>query len=605
MLLAALPATPVQLAHACYQLGFEIVVPASWGDELVAHAVLEDLRHRDREPVIQCTCPLVFERLLANGQHLLPSMVQTASPAVAAARYARQAFSPRNLNITYVGACPGARHTSIDERCVPDELLRALAEHDISIADMPTVFDSVLPPDRRRFISLPGGCPSQEALWQASDGRMLREVTQPTFSTDLAQTLVWREHVMVDVAPSLGCACAGSCSRLGARSGRVAVMAVEPPRATQPVLHWRPEYTAPPLQAPVAPEMGNGDTPRMPTARPHDAEESIAPAPVSERAPEQSVTAVSRSRSRVRTPTPLPRAYLAKRRHIAPGAAAAETTQPDEPQLDEANAPQQESVAAEPAVPNEPSPVAYGAPPSQYVPEPKPAIVPNEPSVIVYESPLPQYVPEPEPAVVSNEASTEPADISRPIAVHVEPEPRTSEDASPQQVQVAEVDVRVDVPQDVQRHLLLEESLSHESVATATLDEVDDWFPPAEARVTADEPVEESTEIRVTADEAVEQPAESRVTVDEPVQEPLAQERSGPLRVEVEIFEEAERGPPDDVIVPDAVHSDRSPQVASPEPAEPQELEIAVKPRSAWADFLIALWLVLVASAVIAALLWR
>lgn len=604
MLLAALPATPVQLAHACYQLGFEIVVPASWGDELVAHAVLEDLRHRDREPVIQCTCPLVFERLLANGQHLLPSMVQTASPAVAAARYARQAFAPRHLNITYVGACPGARHTSIDERCVPDELLRALAEHDISIADMPTVFDSVLPPDRRRFVSLPGGCPSQEALWQASDGRMLREVTQPTFSTDLAQTLVWREHVMVDVAPSLGCACAGSCSRLGARSGRVAVMAVEPPRATQPVLHWRPEYTATPLQAPVAPELGNGDTPRSPSARPHDAAEPVDPAPVSEREPEQTVAAVSRSRARVRTPTPLPRAYLAKRRHIAT-AAAAETTPPDEPLPVEAHAPPQESLAVEPTVaPNEPSPVTYEAPPPLYVPEPEPAVVPNEPSPVAFEAPFSPYVPEPEPAVISHEVSPEPAEVSRPIAVHVEPEPHTSEDASPQQVQVAEVDVRVEVPQDVQGHLLLEESLSHESVATATLDAADDWFPPTEPGVSIDEPVEGPTEIPLSIDEPIAQPTEFPITVDEPAQ-PRSPERSGPLRVEVEIFEEAEPLPSGDAIVADPVTSDPSPQVALPEPAEPQALEIAVKPRSAWADFLIALWLVLVASAVIAALLWR
>src|SRR6185436_19392880 len=39
-LLAALPATPVQLAHACLRAGFANVVPASWGDELIASAVL-------------------------------------------------------------------------------------------------------------------------------------------------------------------------------------------------------------------------------------------------------------------------------------------------------------------------------------------------------------------------------------------------------------------------------------------------------------------------------------------------------------------------------------------------------------------------------------
>ncbi len=549
MLLAALPATPVQLAHACYQLGFEVVVPASWGDELVSQAVLEDLRHRDREPVIQCTCPLVFERLLANGQHLLPSMVQTASPAVAAARYSRQAFAPRSLNITYVGACPGARHSSIDERCVPDELLRSLAEHDISIADMPTVFDSVLPPDRRRFVSLPGGCPTQEALWQASDGRMLREVTQPTFSTDLAQTLVWREHVMVDVAPSLGCACAGSCSRLGARSGRVAVMAVEPPRATQPVVNFKPDYAAPPMQAPMATEMGNGDTPRAPTARPHEGAEAIAPAAI-DRAPDAAGAAVSRARVRVRTTTPLPRAYLAKRRHIASGAAALEAAPPNEaqPSAFETYVRPQHDVAPEQAVAN----VA-----------PEPAVVSSEVS-----------------AILPNETPVEPIDVSRSIAVHVEPEPLKSEVVSAQQVQVADVTAQMEVPLDVQGLLLLEDSPSPENVATATLNDVEECAPPTDIPVAVEEPV--------VVEEAVEELP------------PPVEERRGPLRVEVEIFEEAEPAPQEaEVVIPDAVLSDASLKVTSPEP------EIPVEPRRAWGDFLIALWLVLVASAVIAALLWR
>src|SRR5690348_16284732 len=39
-LLAAAPATPVQLAHACLRGGFANVIPASWGDELIASAVL-------------------------------------------------------------------------------------------------------------------------------------------------------------------------------------------------------------------------------------------------------------------------------------------------------------------------------------------------------------------------------------------------------------------------------------------------------------------------------------------------------------------------------------------------------------------------------------
>src|SRR5205814_701446 len=42
-LLAAAPATPVQLAHACLRGGYTNVIPASWGDELIASAVIRAL----------------------------------------------------------------------------------------------------------------------------------------------------------------------------------------------------------------------------------------------------------------------------------------------------------------------------------------------------------------------------------------------------------------------------------------------------------------------------------------------------------------------------------------------------------------------------------
>ncbi|MGQ0539598.1 MAG: [Fe-Fe] hydrogenase large subunit C-terminal domain-containing protein, partial [Gemmatimonadaceae bacterium] len=238
MVLATLPATPVQLAHACHALGFDIVIPASWGDELVAHAVLEEAAGRAREPVIQCTCPLVAERLRASGAHLEPYMVACVAPPVAAARYVRQAFSPRSVHVSYFGACPAAADPAIDAHYTPDEVIRWLDERGILVRDLPTVFDSVVPPDRRRWSSLPGGSPSQDALWRSGDGRMLREVTKASFAADLAQTLVWREHVLIDVAPAVGCPCSGSHAAPGSSGGRASVMAVEPPRAAAPVVPY-------------------------------------------------------------------------------------------------------------------------------------------------------------------------------------------------------------------------------------------------------------------------------------------------------------------------------------------------------------------------------
>jgi len=524
MLLAALPATPVQLAHACYRIGFEIVVPASWGDELVAHAVLEDLPQRGREPVIQCTCPLVTERLLANGQHLASAMVRTAAPPVAAAHYARDAFAPRVVHITYIGACPGAQHNAIDQRCLPDEFLRLLSERDVVLTDMPTVFDSVLPPDRRRFVSLPGGCPTQEALWHISDGRMLREVTQPTFSTDLAQTLVWREYVMIDVAPSLGCACAGSYSRVGgSRFGRVAVTALEPPRASQPVVAFQPEFAAVQSELPHETEFyhppvasSQDDSGPLEPLSHHSDSPELTNGPEPPPAPDLSGSAET-NRVHVRTPpsSPLPRAYLAKRRHFT-------------------------TLARDPVTPLE----TFDAP--------APAFEANGPP------------PEPEPSEAPNDVM----DSARPIALHVEPEPVPLREAPPETPTIAE-----------------------ETTEVASADE------PVPAQPSTATELEAAPSSAQSYQDAAEEPAKvpSVVVLDEPKR---LQPEAKPLRVEVEFDEEAENIARS-VLMPHVVASD---DTASPTRAAPK---VVKQPLRAWADLLIAVWLVLVASAVIASLLWR
>jgi len=43
MLLAALPGRPVQLAHAILAAGFDLVIPVSWGEEVLAEHALRVL----------------------------------------------------------------------------------------------------------------------------------------------------------------------------------------------------------------------------------------------------------------------------------------------------------------------------------------------------------------------------------------------------------------------------------------------------------------------------------------------------------------------------------------------------------------------------------
>ena len=235
-LLAASPATPVQLAHACHALGFDYVFPASWGDELVAREATRQLAARGPGTAILCACPHVTARLLAAGEELAPFCVATVAPPVAAARYARLLFPEREVRITYVGACPSVGDGSIDERLHPDVLLDRFAGRRIAVAEQPRVFESVVPPDRRRWASLPGGAPTEERLRAEGGGRALVEIEGDDLAAEIAQLLIAGEHALLDPAPRVGCACSGAVAGVPSRMARANVASLEPPRATSPVV---------------------------------------------------------------------------------------------------------------------------------------------------------------------------------------------------------------------------------------------------------------------------------------------------------------------------------------------------------------------------------
>ena len=234
--LAALPATAVQLAHACLAAGYQSAVPASWGEELIAHACLTQLAQRPPGPAICASCPRVLERLQRSGADLDRFVVRLASPPVATARYLRTLAEGTPLHITFVGGCPGAADGEVDEHRTPAEFLASLATQGIVPGEQPTAFDGVLPPDRRRHFSLPGGAPAPDALWEAGGGRRLVEIEGEDYATDVAEYLLAGELVLLDLAPGLGCACSGAASGVAPRNARSVVASLEPPRAPGPVV---------------------------------------------------------------------------------------------------------------------------------------------------------------------------------------------------------------------------------------------------------------------------------------------------------------------------------------------------------------------------------
>jgi len=254
---AALPATPVQLAHACQRLGYASAFPATWGDELIAGACLRELGTRGADPAILCACPNVRERLLRSGEDLAPWMISLVPPPVAVARYLRAAYGASTLHITYAGTCPGARDASIDAQITPAELLALCRERGVSPAGQPQFFEGVIPPDRRRSLSMPGGAPSDGALRESGGGHYLTELAADDALADLAERLIARSPVLVDLAPHVGCACSGIGEAVGGGDERRDLIALEPPRSRESMLD-------PSVVVELAMPLSGG-TPRPPT----------------------------------------------------------------------------------------------------------------------------------------------------------------------------------------------------------------------------------------------------------------------------------------------------------------------------------------------------
>lgn len=338
-LLAAAPATPVQLAHACLRAGFGNVVPASWGDELIAAAVLRQLPRFGNGPAIQCSCPIVAHRLLTAGGDLRPVMLALVSPPVALARYVRALSHPIRTRITYVGGCPGASDESIDIRMTPESLIAMLAERQIALEEQPRVFESIIPPDRRRFRSQPGGVPTAERLWTDAGARALVEVEGEDIVAEVAQQLLAGANVLVDASTRLGCLCSGAIPGVAPHQVRELVVALEPPRANAPVVDEQaaidldlplPAASRTPIDVAAVP----GATPIMsltpitngsPSAAPRISPPRDAPPPVAEpRAPRQATPGPARPVAgtlpvaRDTEGRTLPRAYVARRRSPTP-----------------------------------------------------------------------------------------------------------------------------------------------------------------------------------------------------------------------------------------------------------------------------------------------
>lgn len=327
-LAASRPATPVQMAHACLQLGFDSVIPASWGDELAAAALLDELSLRgargEARPLLLVSCPHVAQRVLANGEELRDQLLAVAPPPVALARYLRALAGDQAVQLTWAGECPAVEAAGLDAHLSAGQLLGALQGAGIDPARQPLEFEDVIPPDRRRHFSRPGGVPTKEAVEAVAGDWRLVEVVDQDLVTTLAGLLLRDDPVAVDVATRVGCACAGARGECGAEV-RDAIEALEPPRSSAPVVDHSVEFDRTQslpaaVVAPPGARVGLRDRVIPPTEHPpaHPVpatrEGGSEPPPRPRNSPgARTITGVTPT-SRTPEGRSLPRAYVARRR---------------------------------------------------------------------------------------------------------------------------------------------------------------------------------------------------------------------------------------------------------------------------------------------------
>ena len=223
---SARPGTAAQLANACTAAGFDLVVPPTWGDELVAITYLEQLAGRDEHVIVGCACPRVAA-LLARAPNHTPA-VSLAAPPVAVARALRRIYGDAIL-ITYVGDCPSSADSSIDVRFSPAALFAQLERQGVAIAEQSSELDAQHADRWRRYASIPGGLPALRFLGRAPVERVLRTLDAAPFeSGSIAPS---RANVLIDLARAARCECGGDRDRIEeSEPARSMVPVVRPPR---------------------------------------------------------------------------------------------------------------------------------------------------------------------------------------------------------------------------------------------------------------------------------------------------------------------------------------------------------------------------------------
>ena len=121
----------------------------------------------------------------------------------------------------------------------------------MSVTAQPDVFTDRLPPDRRRYLSLPGGAPRADVVEAVLRRNVVSLGGRMNPLLAVADALFDGGVTMIDPAGAYHCSCAGADAGRSVADGRAAIARMEPARALAPIfeappwLDLRPSTVAP------------------------------------------------------------------------------------------------------------------------------------------------------------------------------------------------------------------------------------------------------------------------------------------------------------------------------------------------------------------------
>ncbi|MFQ5679496.1 MAG: diguanylate cyclase [Gemmatimonadota bacterium] len=240
------PAGPEQVINACHAAGFRELHFELIGDELVALEYMRLWRENtEKRTWIRSTHPLVVEYCRALHPDLLPYLTPVITPAMACARYLRHVHATQEVELVYAGLdAPGPTgHDEFAEILSLSQLDRLLAERGTPPGDQPFLLQTV-PPERRRYLSTPGGLPLPMLDQERASSRHFRKLRGLYALAGVSRQL--RDETsrlgFIDILPfesALAHPALGPREELFWR--REIMELVEPPRAESPVIAPPPE----------------------------------------------------------------------------------------------------------------------------------------------------------------------------------------------------------------------------------------------------------------------------------------------------------------------------------------------------------------------------